>query len=131
LIERADAARAQRSTLVVAGVFGLLAAWRFYVGAGRVAVVLAGFAAMLFVCAAIRPAAVAFDRWWMRLARVLGYINGRIILTALYFLLVTPIGLLVRLSGYDPLERRTGATGSHWRKRTATRQKPEEYERAF
>jgi hypothetical protein len=131
LIDRNDRRRAQRSTLVVAGVLGLLGAWRIYAGTGRLGFVLAGLAAALVVCAAIPPAAVVFDRWWMRLARVLGYINGRIILTALYFLLVTPIGLAVRLAGYDPLERRTGAGASHWRKRAATRQKREEYERAF
>jgi saxitoxin biosynthesis operon SxtJ-like protein len=130
LIDRTDRARAQRSTLLVAVVLALLAAWRIYAGA-RAGTVLAAAAVILFICAAIPGAAVVFDRWWMRLARVLGYVNGRIILSLLYFLVVTPIGIVVRLSGHDPLERRTGASGSHWRKRTTTRQKREEYERAF
>jgi hypothetical protein len=130
LIDRADLARAQRSTLLVAAVLALLAAWRIYAGA-RIGVVLAAVAVILSVCAAIPSAAVVFDRWWMRLARVLGYVNGRIILSLLYFLVVTPIGVVVRLCGHDPLERRTGGSGSHWRKRSATRQKREGYERAF
>ena len=130
MIESTSPGRAQRSTLLVATVLALLAAWRIYAGAGA-GTVLGGIALVLFVCAALPRAAVVFDRWWMRLARVLGYVNGRIILSALYFLVVTPIGFAVRLSGHDPLERRTGATSSHWRKRTATRQKREEYERAF
>ena len=43
--------------------------------------------------------------WW-RLAHVLGYVNARIILTAAFALVLTPIGIAWRLIGRDPLSRR-------------------------
>lgn len=55
-----------------------------------------------------RPFAIAL--WW-RLVRVLGWINSRVLLTALFVLLLTPIGLLWRLIGHDPLRRRRESGG--------------------
>lgn len=40
---------------------------------------------------------------WYKIAEVLGTLNARIILTVLYYLFVTPIALLFRLSGNDPM----------------------------
>jgi hypothetical protein len=45
------------------------------------------------------------DLWW-RFALVLGHINARVILTVAFSLVLTPIGLLWRLIGKDPLARR-------------------------
>jgi hypothetical protein len=45
------------------------------------------------------------DAWW-RMALVLGWINARIILTVAFAVVLTPIGLLWRLIGKDPLARR-------------------------
>lgn len=48
-------------------------------------------------------------RWpsavWWRMALVLGYVNTRIILTLVFALLLTPIGLIWRVIGRDPLGR--------------------------
>ena len=44
-------------------------------------------------------------RLWMIVGRALGYINSRILLSIVFFLLVTPIGLTMRLFGRDPLLR--------------------------
>lgn len=43
--------------------------------------------------------------WW-KMAMVLGHINARVILTGIFVLVLTPIGLLGRLIGRDPLARR-------------------------
>ena len=40
---------------------------------------------------------------WMKVGHVLGWINTRIILTIVFYLLITPMGLMARLFGYDPL----------------------------
>lgn len=40
---------------------------------------------------------------WYKIAEVLGTLNARIILTVLYYLFVTPIALLFRMSGNDPM----------------------------
>jgi saxitoxin biosynthesis operon SxtJ-like protein len=44
-------------------------------------------------------------RLWMRLGEVLGWINTRVILGAIFFLLFTPLGLYMRLRGKDPMRR--------------------------
>src|SRR4029453_19323168 len=45
-------------------------------------------------------------RLWMRVGGVLGWINTRIILSVLFYLLFTPLGLFMRLRGKDPMRRR-------------------------
>lgn len=42
-------------------------------------------------------------RLWMGLAKALGFINAHILLGAIFFLLLFPIGLLYRLAKKDPL----------------------------
>ena len=53
----------------------------------------------------IPPAGVGLVWLWFRLAVVLGWINTRIILSALYYAFITPIALLFRLSGNDPMAK--------------------------
>ena len=43
--------------------------------------------------------------WW-KLALALGYVNARIILTIAFLIVLTPIGLIWRAIGRDPLARR-------------------------
>ncbi len=45
-------------------------------------------------------------RFWMAFGAVAGWINTRLILGLLFFLMVLPIGLLMRLLRGDPLRRR-------------------------
>jgi hypothetical protein len=44
-------------------------------------------------------------RLWMRVGEVLGWINTRLILGAIFYLLFTPLGLYMRLRGQDPMRR--------------------------
>lgn len=124
-------AQARKSTLVVAAVLTAIGGWQLYRGRETAAIVLAVAVGVLVLCAAIPPAARFFHKWWMTLAGVLGYVNSRIILGILYFFVVTPIGFVVRLSGYDPLTRRIAKAPSYWRRRDHTRQTREGFERAF
>jgi hypothetical protein len=45
------------------------------------------------------------DAWW-KLAMVLGWVNSRVLLSLVFFILLTPIGVIWRLTGKDPLSRR-------------------------
>jgi hypothetical protein len=45
-------------------------------------------------------------RFWMTLGNLLGWINSRVILTLLYYAVVTPISLLMSLLGHDPMNRK-------------------------
>ena len=40
---------------------------------------------------------------WLKLAHILGYINSRIILSAIFFVFLTPVALLYRMRKGDPL----------------------------
>ena len=42
---------------------------------------------------------------WMKVGHVLGAINTKIILGIIYYLLITPMGLVMRLMGKDPMHR--------------------------
>ena len=61
-------------------------------------------------------------RWaWLALAHLaypIGWAVSHLVLAAVYFLLVTPIGLVLRALGHDPLARRPDpGADSHWRRR--------------
>ena len=52
---------------------------------------------------------------WMIVGCCLGLIVGNVVLAAIYFLVVTPIGLALRLAGRDPLRRAIGRDrASYW-----------------
>lgn len=49
-----------------------------------------------------------FYRAWLKLGHILGLINTRIILAIIYYGVFTPIGLVMKLAGHDPLKLRGG-----------------------
>ena len=59
-------------------------------------------------------AALPGYRLWMGIAFVMGNIVSRVILAVVYFLVVTPIGLVARATGRDRLALRARGRGSHW-----------------
>ena len=62
---------------------------------------------ILIVWALVHPASmIYFYKPWMKLAEGLGFINTRIILFIVFALMFVPIGLVMRLFGKDPMERR-------------------------
>ena len=71
---------------------------------------------------ALPPLRLPLFLGWMRLARPLGAALSWLLLAAVYFLAVTPIGLVGRLFGRDALRRRFDAEAeSYWQPRTASR----------
>lgn len=67
-----------------------------------------GITAALFLAFSIVwPNALAPLEWaWMKLAMVLNYVMTRVLLTLVYFLAVTPIGLIFKLLRKDLLGKR-------------------------
>ena len=72
-------------------------AWALWLGGIGLVV---GLACML-VPRAARP----FYLVWMALGCCLGFVVSNVVLGAIYFFIVTPIGLALRLAGRDPLRR--------------------------
>ena len=91
----------------VGGIFALIALWPLVVRAEDPrwwAVVAAG---CLLVPAVVSPRSLAWVyKGWMALGHVLGWINTRIILGFIFYFIVTPIGIVRRLLGKDPMGRR-------------------------
>lgn len=54
-------------------------------------------------------------RGWMALGHALGWVNGHLILGALFVLVLQPIAFVMRLTGHDPLRRRRTASVSSYR----------------
>lgn len=54
-------------------------------------------------------------RGWMKFGAVLGWINSRIILGLMFYLLVLPAGLIMRLFGKDPMRRRFDRSAETYR----------------
>ena len=125
-------AQARKTALVVAGVLLAVAAWSFY--RGRVtAVAVLGVVGVSLALAGlfVPPAARAFHVAWMRLAVALGWVNSRVLLTLIFYGVVTPYGFVSRLAGRDPMRRRGRPEESYWLPRKATRQAREGFERLF
>ncbi len=54
-------------------------------------------------------------RAWMAVGAALGWVNTRILLGAVFFLMVTPIGAVMRMMGRDPLRRGFDPRGATYR----------------
>ena len=60
---------------------------------------------------------------WLKVGNVLGWINSRIILGAMFYLLIFPIGLLLKLFGKDSMNRKLDKGADSYRKVTRIRDK--------
>jgi hypothetical protein len=63
-------------------------------------------AAVLAGGALLWPPALHYPyRGWMALGHALGWINSRILLSIVFYGVVTPMGFVMRLFGHDPMRR--------------------------
>ena len=68
------------------------------------------------------PRALApLNRAWLAIGHVLGWINSKIILGFIFFIVVTPTALAMKALGRDLLSRRLQRSGSYWVKRDSNR----------
>ncbi len=93
---------------------------------GFVGLVLILFGA--FFPIALKP----LNKVWMIFAIVLGWVMTRVILTILFYFVLTPISFIARISGKKFLELNIDKTAkSYWEKREIKEEVPENYERQF
>lgn len=98
----------ERSFGISVGVALLLIAavllWRGRITAAEIT---GGIGAVLLIFGLTYPPLLYYpsQAWWA-LAGVLGYVNARIILTVAFLVLLTPMGLIWRVIGRDPLSRK-------------------------
>jgi hypothetical protein len=97
--------------------------WPWFTG-GSVLFLLGGLAA--------RPLLRPIYTGWMKFAFVLGWVNTRLILGIFFYGILTPVGVVMRLTGWDPLTRKIDRTApSYWVKRPQEPFDPKKYERLF
>jgi hypothetical protein len=70
---------------------------------------------------------------WLEFSVILGYFVSRIILTIIFFLVITPMGLIFRVIGKDPMERKLDRKAtSYWsKKEQEANPSIERYEKQF
>ena len=72
------------------------------------------------------------NKIWMGLAIVLGFIMTRVILTTLFYLVITPIGFLAKIFGKKfMLLKYDKSAKTYWEKRSIIPKKQIDYERQF
>jgi len=88
-------------------VIAALLVWRSRIGRAEVVGTIGG---VLLFFGYVRPSVLKYpsDAWWA-FAAVLGWINARVLLSIVFFLILTPVGVVWRLTGRDPLARRRRA----------------------
>jgi len=118
--------------LVVGGVlvlFGAIAMWRgkiFYP-------YLYAVGSILIIFGAAAPAALKpLQKAWMALAILIGFFMSRLLLAGLFYGVMTPIGLIMRLFGKDILDERIEkGRASYWLPLSPERKAREHYEKQY
>jgi len=97
----------------IAGVFGLVLPWLW----GKTFPLWPwGVGAVFAVWALAAPATLnPVYRGWMRVALLIGNVINRIVLGVVFFLVMWPIGLIMRLRGKDPMRRTLDADAESYR----------------
>jgi Saxitoxin biosynthesis operon protein SxtJ len=126
--------RAEREFgLIVGGILLLLSLWWLYRGKfPRVSHVTLIVGPVLVLLGLVFPQALVLpNKIWMAFAEVLSFVTTRIILAFVFFVIVTPIGVVKRLFGWDPLHRRAAASESYWKPYSERQRDPRHYEKMF
>ena len=116
---RLTPAEGRKFGLTVGGAFlflGALLWWRAHTGAALIAAVLG---AALVLGGLLLPARMGpIYRAWMGLALAISKVTTPLFMGLIYFLVLTPTGLIARLLGHRPLVRSPNAA-SYWVSRPA------------
>lgn len=108
-------------------VLGALLVWRGRTASGAV---VAGMGGTLVIAGLAIPERLGpVERGWMRFARALSRVTTPILMTVVFVLVITPIGLVMRMAGHRPLVRRPGPD-SFWAARESAA-KRSDLERQF
>ena len=98
--------------LVVGTVFSAIGIWPLLMRGEALRLWAIGLGGVLILLGGMSPGILApVQKVWMRVGHALGWINTRILISLVFYGLVTPMGILFRLMGKDVM-RQTFARGS-------------------
>jgi len=96
------------------------------------ALIFAAFAAAFLILTLFAPALLSpLNKAWMALGHILGRIMSPIILGLIFFVLITPVALMGRITGRDPLRLKARAAASYWIKREPPGPMPDSFKNQF
>lgn len=120
--------------------FGLLFAFvfavaslHFFIKSSVILCALFGVSALLTLATALlSPDRLQpFNRLWLKLGLLLGRIVSPIVLGCIFFVVITPVALLMRLSGRDELRLGTADRASYWTERSPAGPRPDTFKNQF
>jgi len=126
--------RAEREFgLIVGGALALLGMWWLYRGKFTSAahLIIPLGLVRVFLGIVVPRLLVYPNRAWMTLAEGMSFVSTRIILAIVFFGVLTPIGLIKKAMGWDPLHRRASRSNSYWRPYSKRQLDPRHYEKMF
>ena len=81
-------------------------------------------AGLLWLPALLAPATLRpVYNTWMKIGHGIGWVNTRIILGLLFYVMVMPMGLVMRLFGKDPMNRKRDKSASSYRVQSISEEK--------
>lgn len=96
---------------LLAGIFGLFLPWLFGLAYPLWPWIIGG---ILGVWALLIPNSLKwFYKGWMSIALVIGWINTRIILAIVFYIIITPMGLIMRIFGKNPVKNKPSKLDSY------------------
>jgi hypothetical protein len=128
---RPDGRALRRFGLTLGTVFVLLGLWPALRHHAHPRVALTALGGSLAVLGALVPMLLLYPhRAWMSLGSLLGAINTRIILVVFFYVLITPLALVMKLLKRDAMRRRYDPNATTYRVPSTSRS-PEHMKRMF
>lgn len=113
------ARQGRRFALTVAIGFGVLALVAWWRHKALVTWFFGAIATLLLMAGLLIPHQLSgLERAWMKVAHAISRVTTPIFMSIVYFVVLTPVGVLRRLSGGNPLVHRAD-NGSYWVRRPA------------
>ena len=118
---------------VMAGAFGVLGGLSVFRGKHGLATVSLPVAVLFLVFGVLAPSALRpVHRWWMGFAHILARFNTTIILGMFFYLILTPVGVIMKVLRWDPLSRKLDrAYPTYWHKRANMKSAKDSYEHLY
>ena len=118
--------------ITIAAALCIIAGWLWWKESQWYGYLVAAAAALLAAALLVPRLLKPFQRCWMVLGLCMGLVVSSVLMIVLFYLVVTPIGLLMRLRGMDPLKRSFDREAeSYWIPRDANVTDKKNYERQF
>ena len=114
-----DSAKGRRFALTVAAAFAVIAIFAFWRDRGMIAGLIGAVAAALLLAGIFIPGRLEpVERGWMKFAHAISRVTTPIFMGIVYFVVLTPAGVIRRTFGANPLVH-PADEGSYWATRPA------------